>query len=96
MGSLFKGPKTNTTRNDPNADAAFNMAKPILDWTSDQGLKFGQNAIDAGVYSGPTFAGFTDYQNAAQTGRIGDGKIFISTIDEAIRIRTGERGSDAV
>ena len=35
-------------------------------------------------------------QNAAQTGRIGDGKIFISTIDEAIRIRTGERGIDAV
>ena len=31
-------------------------------------------------------------QQAAQTGRIGDGKIFISTIDEAIRIRTGERG----
>ena len=35
-------------------------------------------------------------QNAAQAGRIGDGKIFISTIDEAIRIRTGERGIDAV
>jgi nitrogen regulatory protein P-II 1 len=35
-------------------------------------------------------------QQAAQTGRIGDGKIFISTIDEAIRIRTGERGADAV
>ena len=35
-------------------------------------------------------------QNAAQTGRIGDGKIFISAIDEAIRIRTGEQGSDAV
>ncbi len=35
-------------------------------------------------------------QHAAQTGRIGDGKIFISTIDEAIRIRTGERGGDAV
>ena len=35
-------------------------------------------------------------QNAAQTGRIGDGKIFISAIDEAIRIRTGERGSEAV
>ena len=35
-------------------------------------------------------------QNAANTGRIGDGKIFISTIDEAIRIRTGEQGSDAV
>ena len=35
-------------------------------------------------------------QNAAKTGRIGDGKIFISTIDEAIRIRTGETGAEAV
>ena len=35
-------------------------------------------------------------QNAARTGRIGDGKIFVSTVDEAIRIRTGEKGSDAV
>lgn len=35
-------------------------------------------------------------QNAAQTGRIGDGKIFVSNIEEVIRIRTGERGSDAV
>jgi nitrogen regulatory protein P-II 1 len=35
-------------------------------------------------------------QAAAQTGRIGDGKIFISTIDDAIRIRTGERGTDAI
>ena len=34
--------------------------------------------------------------NAARTGRIGDGKIFVSTIDEVIRIRTGERGQDAV
>ena len=35
-------------------------------------------------------------QNAARTGRIGDGKIFVSTVDEAIRIRTGERGTEAV
>jgi len=35
-------------------------------------------------------------QQAAHTGRIGDGKIFIYTVEEAIRIRTGERGSDAV
>jgi nitrogen regulatory protein P-II 1 len=35
-------------------------------------------------------------QNAAKTGRIGDGKIFISTIDEAVRIRTGEVGADAI
>ncbi len=35
-------------------------------------------------------------QQAAHTGRIGDGKIFVSGIDEAIRIRTGERGAEAV
>ena len=35
-------------------------------------------------------------QKAAYTGRIGDGKIFISTIDEAIRIRTGEKGVEAI
>jgi nitrogen regulatory protein P-II 2 len=33
---------------------------------------------------------------AAQTGKIGDGKIFINSLDEVIRIRTGETGSDAV
>ena len=33
---------------------------------------------------------------AAHTGRIGDGKIFISTVEEAIRIRTGERGAEAI
>jgi nitrogen regulatory protein P-II 1 len=35
-------------------------------------------------------------QKAAHTGRIGDGKIFVSTIEEAIRIRTGERGVEAI
>lgn len=35
-------------------------------------------------------------QKAAKTGCIGDGKIFISTVEEAIRIRTGETGSDAI
>ena len=35
-------------------------------------------------------------QQAAHTGRIGDGKIFVSPVEEAIRIRTGERGPDAV
>jgi nitrogen regulatory protein P-II 1 len=34
--------------------------------------------------------------SAAQTGRIGDGKIFISNIEGAVRIRTGERDSDAI
>ncbi|NRA88193.1 MAG: P-II family nitrogen regulator [Rhizobiales bacterium] len=34
--------------------------------------------------------------NAARTGRIGDGKIFVSPIENVIRIRTGETGSDAI
>lgn len=35
-------------------------------------------------------------QKAARTGRIGDGKIFILNVEEAIRIRTGESGADAI
>jgi nitrogen regulatory protein P-II 1 len=34
--------------------------------------------------------------HAAHSGKIGDGKIFVSTIEEVIRIRTGEKGADAV
>lgn len=35
-------------------------------------------------------------EKSAKTGKIGDGKIFVSTIEEVIRIRTGERGESAV
>ena len=35
-------------------------------------------------------------QQAAHTGRIGDGKIFVIDVDQAIRIRTGDRGADAI
>ncbi len=35
-------------------------------------------------------------KNAAYSGKIGDGKIFVSTIDQVMRIRTGEKDSDAV
>jgi nitrogen regulatory protein P-II 1 len=35
-------------------------------------------------------------KKAAHTGRIGDGKIFVSSIEEVIRIRTGETGNDAI
>jgi len=34
--------------------------------------------------------------DAARTGKIGDGKIFVSLVEEAIRIRTGEKGPDAI
>jgi nitrogen regulatory protein P-II 1 len=35
-------------------------------------------------------------QQAAHTGRIGDGKIFVSSVEEVVRIRTGERGTAAI
>lgn len=35
-------------------------------------------------------------QNSAKTGRIGDGKIFVSNVEDVIRIRTGETGSNAI
>ena len=34
--------------------------------------------------------------NSAKTGRIGDGKIFVSSMEQAVRIRTGETGQDAI
>ena len=35
-------------------------------------------------------------QKAANTGKIGDGKIFVFSIEEVIRVRTGEKGKDAI
>ena len=35
-------------------------------------------------------------ESAARTGRIGDGKIFVIEVEQAIRIRTGDRGADAI
>ena len=35
-------------------------------------------------------------EKTAKTGRIGDGKIFVTQVDEAVRIRTGERGEEAI
>jgi nitrogen regulatory protein P-II 2 len=35
-------------------------------------------------------------QSAARTGKIGDGKIFVSTLEQVVRIRTGETGNDAL
>lgn len=34
--------------------------------------------------------------NSARTGKIGDGKIFVTTVEQVIRIRTGEKGNDAI
>ena len=38
----------------------------------------------------------TAIETAAKTGRIGDGKIFVTNVEDAVRIRTGERGNDAI
>jgi len=35
-------------------------------------------------------------ERTAKTGRIGDGKLFVAAVEEAIRVRTGERGEDAL
>ena len=35
-------------------------------------------------------------ESAARTGRVGDGKIFISPVEDVVRIRTGERGGEAI
>lgn len=34
--------------------------------------------------------------NASQTGRIGDGKVWVTAVEDVLRVRTGERGSDAL
>ena len=41
-------------------------------------------------------AAITAISNAARSGEIGDGKIFVSPVDEVVRIRTGERGATAL
>ncbi len=48
--------------------------------------------VDQGRVEAPVDA----IQKAARTGRIGDGKIFVLNVEEAVRIRTGETGVDAI
>ena len=52
--------------------------------------------VEVVVSDGQLEATIDAIRNAAQTGRIGDGKIFVSTIDDVIRIRTGESGEEAI
>ena len=52
--------------------------------------------IEAVVNDDQISAAVEAIQNAARTGKIGDGKIFISDVSEVIRIRTGETGSTAI
>ena len=52
--------------------------------------------IEIAVDDAQSDAIVTAIRDSAQTGRIGDGKIFVYTIEQAIRIRTGEFGDDAL
>ena len=52
--------------------------------------------IDIIVYDGQAASVAEAIVKSANTGKIGDGKVFISHVEEAIRIRTGETGSSAV
>ena len=52
--------------------------------------------IDVAVKSDLLERAIEAIEKAARTGRIGDGKIFVVSIDEVLRIRTGERGRDAI
>jgi nitrogen regulatory protein P-II 2 len=52
--------------------------------------------IEVAVASGEADKVVAAISGAAKTGQIGDGKIFIASLDQAMRIRTGETGTDAL
>ena len=52
--------------------------------------------VDVAVQTAQVDAVVDAISNAAKTGQIGDGKIFVSGLDHAVRIRTGETDSDAI
>jgi len=52
--------------------------------------------IDIVVKEGQVDSCIEAITNAARTGKIGDGKIFVSNVERVVRIRTGEEGEDAI
>lgn len=52
--------------------------------------------IEAAVDDGMVERALETIESAARTGKIGDGKIFVHTLEQAVRIRTGETGKDAL
>ena len=69
----------------PKARSGLRLCLPYRLEDAEDGLRI--NLVDRAIEA---------IQQAAHTGRIGDGKIFIMPVEEAIRIRTGERGADAI
>lgn len=52
--------------------------------------------LEVGVSDGKVEEVVSSITKAAATGKIGDGKIFVSTLEQAVRIRTGESGDEAL
>ncbi|MGC4095351.1 MAG: P-II family nitrogen regulator [Polyangiaceae bacterium] len=52
--------------------------------------------VDLVVADGQVHTILDALEKSAKTGKIGDGKVFVLNVDEALRIRTGERGEDAI
>jgi nitrogen regulatory protein P-II 2 len=52
--------------------------------------------LEVAIASSQVDAVITAIADAAQTGQIGDGKIFVTSLERAVRIRTGERDNDAL
>jgi len=52
--------------------------------------------IEAAIDDGNVDRVIEAIENAARTGKIGDGKIFVSALEQVVRIRTGETGKDAL
>ena len=86
-----------TTLNDNGYDhyEISNFAQPNFESKHNTSYWKGTHYLGLGP-SAHSFDGKNRIINVANTGKIGDGKIFVSPLDQVIRIRTGEKGKDAV
>ena len=71
----------------------FGRASPVSAEGDDPQLRI---KIEIVVEDGRVPALLVELQRAIRTGRVGDGKIFVLPVDDAVRIRTNERGRDAL
>ena len=79
---------------DPRVGAVCSFVGTVRDRTA--GTPGSISSMELEHYPGMTEKAIEAIRRAAQTGQIGDGKIFVSTIEEAIRIRRGESGLDGI
>ena len=90
---LKKAVKTPQTGTDKTRKIVTDMLTKIEAGGEAAALAYGQ---DLDGYNGDAIVSLEMIENAGKTGKIGDGKIFISDLSEVIRIRTGETGDEAL